>query len=340
MLAYGFAQLPAGWLADRIGARIMMTIGISGVALAGLLVGLSQTYIMMVVFFALMGLAGGGYHPASPPLISASVEPKNRGGALGLHAMGGSASFFLAPLAAAAIAAAWGWRGSFIGLALPTIVFGIVLYTLLGRRGVTKKTELRVTSTQKEAPSVTGHWRRLVCFIILSAFTQAAVFSVNSFIPLFAVDHFGVSKETAAALMALNYSAGIWASPLGGFVSDRLGRVPVVLAVCFLSGPIIYLLNLMPYGWGFGALLVIIGMIVYVRMPVSEAYIVEQTSERNRSTILGIYYFSGMEGGGVLTPVMGYLIDQFGFYTSFTIAGAALVIMTLLCSIGLWGSRD
>jgi len=75
-------------------------------------------------------------------------------------------------------------------------------------------------------------------------------------------------------------------------------------------------------------------------MPASEAYVVGQTSERNRSTILGIYYFSGMEGGGVLTPVIGYLIDRFGFYASFTIAGASLVVVTLVCSIWLWGSRD
>jgi sugar phosphate permease len=81
-------------------------------------------------------------------------------------------------------------------------------------------------------------------------------------------------------------------------------------------------------------------MIIYVRMPVSEAYIVGQISEQNRSTILGIYYFSVMEGGGVLTPVMGYLIDHLGFHSSFTIAGASLVALTLVCSIWLWGSRD
>jgi len=339
-LSYGIGQLPAGWLADRIGPRILITIGICGVALAGLLVGLSQTYIMMIVFLGLMGILGGGYHPASSPLISASVEPKNRGRALGFHMIGGSASFFLAPLIAAAIAITWGWRGSFIALAVPTAVFGIVFYVLLGRRLVTKKAEHRITSSHNDVPPTPGRLRRLVSFIILSTFTQAVIFSTISFIPLFLVDHFGISKETAAALIALVFSAGLWAGPLGGYLSDRLGEVPVILAVCFITGPIIYLLNLMPYGWGIGALLVIIGMILYVRMPVSEAYIISHTSERHRSTILGIYYFSAMEGGGILTPVMGYLIDQFGFYPSFTIAGAALLAVTLVCSIWLWGSRD
>ena len=73
-LAYGMGQLPAGWLADRIGPRIIITVGICGVALAGLFVGLSQSFGMLLFFLALMGFLGGGYHPASPPLIAASVE--------------------------------------------------------------------------------------------------------------------------------------------------------------------------------------------------------------------------------------------------------------------------
>jgi len=41
-LSYGLAQLPAGWLSDRVGPRYMLLVGISGVAVAGALVGLSQ----------------------------------------------------------------------------------------------------------------------------------------------------------------------------------------------------------------------------------------------------------------------------------------------------------
>ena len=67
--SYGIGQLPAGWLADRIGQRVLITIGLCGVAVAGLLVGLSNTYTMMLGCLVLMGLAGGGYHPAATPLI-------------------------------------------------------------------------------------------------------------------------------------------------------------------------------------------------------------------------------------------------------------------------------
>jgi MFS family permease len=316
-LAYGIGQLPAGWLADRVGPRLMITIGICGVALAGLFIGLSQTYILMIIFLVLMGVVGGGYHPSAAPLISASVAPENQGRALGFHLVGGSGSFFLAPLIAAAAAAAWGWRSSFIGLAVPTAVFGVIFYILLGRRAGVSDTQSVTADSHNEVPSSPGRWRRLVVFMLLGTVTQAITFAVITFIPLFMVDHFGVGEETAAAFLAIIYSAGLWASPVGGYLSDRLGRLPVVLVACLLTGPVIYLLNLVPGGLGIGALLLVIGVVMYVRMPVSEAYVIGQTPERRRSTILGIYYFSGMEAGGVLAPVMGILIERFDFYISF-----------------------
>ncbi len=339
-LSYGIGQLPAGWLADRIGPRIMITVGICGVALAGLLVGLSQTYVILIALLALMGLVGGGYHPSAAPMISASVEPKNRGRALGFHLIGGSGSFFLAPLFAAVTAATWGWRGSFIGLAIPTMVFGISFYVLLGRRARMSKTQQTITGHHDGTPSPSGYLRRLVPFMILTTFTAAVTYSTITFIPLFMVDHFGVGEETAATFLAIIYSAGLWASPLGGYLSDRLGRVPVVLAASLITGPVIYLLNLASYSLGIGALLLILGIVMYIRMPASESYIIGQVPARHRSMIYGIYYAAGIEGSAILTPVMGSFIDRFGFYSSFTIAAIAVGTVTLICSAFLWGKQD
>jgi MFS family permease len=339
-LAYGIGQLPAGWMADRVGPRILITIGICGVALAGFFVGLSHTFVFMLFFLALMGFLGGGYHPSSPPLISTLVEPGYHGQALGLHVVGGGASYFLAPLIAAAIASVFGWRGSFIGLAVPTILFGVYFYIILGKSAASGHGIQETKAFFQEEPVSKGQTRNLAIFIFLSTFTGAVIFSTVSFIPLYLVDHFGFSKANAGAWFAFLYSTGLWVGPIGGYLSDRWGRIPVILLVCFLAGPIIYLFHLAPGPGSIIFLLLLIGIIIYVRMPVSESYIIKKAPPRNRSTILGIYFFSSMEGGGILTPVMGHLIDHFGFGYSFTIAGAVLVGVTLLCGILLWGSRD
>jgi FSR family fosmidomycin resistance protein-like MFS transporter len=338
-LSYGASHLPGGWLADRLGPRIMITIGICGVAAFGILTGISPTYITLIVFLVLMGLAGGGYHTSATPLISKFVAPQKLGRAFGFHIIGGSASYFLAPIIAAGIAASLGWRGTFIGLAVPAILYGIIFYVLLGRVAATKKAEPTKITRQSGTAPVPSDKRHLVSFIILSTFTQAVLIAVISFIPLYLVDHFGGSKETAAASLALIYSAGLWVSPLGGYLSDRVGSISMILAACFIAGPVIFLLSLAPYGLGTSAVLVIMGIIMFIRMPVSEVYIVNHTSERKRSTVLGIYFFGTIEGGGVLTPVAGYLIDKLGFHSTFTIAGAAVLAVTVASAIALRGSR-
>jgi MFS family permease len=339
-VTYGISQLPAGWLADRIGRRIMIAIGIVGVGICGLAVGLSHTYIMMIVFLGLMGLMGGGYHPAATPAVSSTVAPENRGSALGFHLIGGNASYFLVPLAAVAIAAAWGWRGSFITMAIPTIIFGAIFYRVMRRVPSTFNTREKTSTSDSQTLEIPGRTRRLIVFILLSSFSQAVLVSVISFIPLFLVDKFGVSAEAGGAFIAIYYSAGLWASTLGGYLSDRFGRMRMVFIACFAIGILTYFFNLAPFGLGMGALLLLTGMFNSMRMPVSESYIINNTSEKRRSTILGFYFFGNQQGAGIFTPLLGYTIDKLGFYYCYAFSAASVFIVTLVCFILLRGSRD
>ncbi|MDI6726161.1 MAG: MFS transporter [Smithellaceae bacterium] len=341
LLSYGFGHLPAGWLADRLEPRKLMTIGISGVALAGIMVGLTQSYFLLLLFLVLMGLLAGGYHPSAPPLISASVPPEHLGRSLGFHNIGGGASHLVAPLVAVAIAGVWGWRSAYIAIAVPTLLFGAFFYYRLGRLNEREKEKPSVP--RKEGVDLLNRqerMRRLVIFLILTTLTGAIINAVVSFIPLLIVDHFGRSAKSAAVYLAILYSAVFWASPLGGYLSDRLGSIRVVLTVCFFAGPVIFLLTILPGGWGLSVILLLLGTIIFARMSASETYIVSLAPPEKRSTILGIYFFSGMEGGGILTPILGYMIDHIGFSPAFALMGATASVLTLICAFWLREGRQ
>jgi len=288
--------------------------------------------MLLLAFLALMGLLGGGYHPAAPTVISSVTDPAHRGSALGLHMIGGSASYFIAPLLAAAISTEWGWRSSFVALALPAIAFGFVFYSILGRRmrGETARPVARTTGAETNGTVVNR--RQMVAFLVLSCLTAAAVVSAVSSIPLYLVDVHGFEEHQAAVAIALFYSTGLWASVLGGYVSDRLGRVGVVMALALLSGPALMILGLGRGVVTAMGMLLVLGVALYARAPASEAYIVAHTSPRNRSTILGFYYFGAMEGGGVLAPVIGFLIDRFGFSVAYAASGTGLLAVAAVCS--------
>jgi MFS family permease len=337
-ISYGIAHLPSGWLSGRIGPLFLILVGIVGVGASGLLAGVAWSFALLVTAQLLMGLSGSGYHPAASYFISRVTPPAKRGRALGIHVTGGSASYFLSPILAAMIAAAWGWRGSYITLAIPTILFGVVLSLLLSRVSRHNRQKPLKTEEQKgDASSVP--WVKVIAFLALTTLGGALTGSVIGFIPLYLVDTYGVQEETAAGLLAIIFSAGIWVAPLAGYLSDRLGRLPMVIIASFAAGPVIILLNYMPLGFGFYALLLLIGIYIFVRMPVSEAYIYGEVPLRLRSTLLGVYFFGSSLGGGALTPVIGWIADHYSFLHSFWIAGGTLFILTILCSGLILGSR-
>jgi len=337
-ISYGLSQLPAGWAADRFGPRIMLTAGVVGVALAGLLIGLSPNYVFLLLCLVILGLMGGGYHPAASPLVSASVKPERRGIALGVHQIGGTGSFFLAPLVAAGIAGALGWRGSFLAISIPAIAFGIAFYIILGRRGYKVAAPKKAADASAARPSESGDLRRLVAFIAVGIASMVLVYSTLQFVPLYAVDVLGASKEIGAITLSVAYAGGLWGGPLGGYLSDRLGRIPVIIAVGLVAGPAIYLLNYVSLGFGLYAVLLLMGTAMHVGMPVVESYIISHVSPQKRSTVLGIYYM-GSRGGPAITLLIGYLIDTYQFHMTLSWVALVMVAVSLVCAVMLWGKR-
>jgi len=180
--------------------------------------------------------------------------------------------------------------------------------------------------------------RRLIAIIAIGIASMVLVYSTLQFVSLYAVDVLGASKEAGAALLSIAYFGGIWGGPLGGYLSDRFGRIPVVIAVGLVAGPAIYLLNYVSMGFSLYAVLLLMGTAMHLGMPVVESYIISHISPQKRSTVLGLYYM-GSRGGPAITLLLGYLIDTYQFFA--TLSGVALVMfaVALVCTVMLWGKR-
>ncbi|MBI4268176.1 MAG: MFS transporter [Chloroflexi bacterium] len=341
-LTNGLSQIPAGWLADRFSLRLFVAIGVSGVAVSGLLIGLSPSYTVLIVFLILSALLGGGYHPSAQSTISALVPPERRGRALGLHLIGGSSSMFIVPVLAASISLVWGWRGAYITLSIPMIILGIVLYGVLGRR--LRDHNSSTPRAARTGPAVANaptkiEWRQLIPFIVIAMVTGVVAGSVTNYMSVYLVDHFGVSEASAAMLVTFVAAPGLVAAPLGGYLSDRVGRVRMLVIVSLITIPIVYLLGVAPSVPILVAILFIEGIINYFRVPNTQVFIAEHTPERRRATLFGAFSFVSMEISGFLASGVGFLIDRVGFQRTFTIASLTMAAVTGLFLVPLWRSR-
>jgi FSR family fosmidomycin resistance protein-like MFS transporter len=347
-LAGGAGQLPSGWLADRISPAIMIAIGTIGVAVGGLLVGLSQTYTMLLVFLALMGLMTGGYHPSSTPLILSSVEPEKRGRALGLHLLGGNSSFFIAPIVAGAIMGyvknhwpAWEWRSPFFIMAVPTAIFGIVFYVYLTRHGGLAHVQRARQRAAEEKPPQPGYKRRLIAYLVMMVLAGGAGMSVNAFLSLYMVDVLKVTEARAAMLMSINFLPGVFGGTiLGGWISDRIGTVRVIIVTSIISGLLIFGLRVATLGFGFYTLLFVMGLNMAIRMPVTEVFIMGQTPARYRATIYGVYYFTMQYTGAIFAPIMGTFIEKYTYSTMFLFSAIAVTSVSVVTSFFIADAKN
>jgi MFS family permease len=347
-LSSGAAQLPSGWLADRIGPTILITVGIVGVAAGGLFVGLSHTYMMLVIAMIFMGIMAGGYHPASTPLISMSVPQNQRGRALGFHLIGGNSSFFLTPIIAVGIASAWGWRGAYLTLAIPTAILGTLFFFYLNRRYGKAHVEEMKRRQMQDRPPQPGYKRRLIAFLTMMVIGGGAGASVNAFLSLYIVNGLGASKEVGGLALSIIYSSGLWAGPVGGYISDRIGSVKVIIATGILGGLVIFALREVSLGFGLWAVLWFMGVIGAVRFPVTEVFIMNQAPARHRSTIYGVYYSTMQYTGAIFAPIMGGIIDRLtqtygtvaAFKMMFGYSAWAVTAVAIITALFIWDARD
>jgi MFS transporter, FSR family, fosmidomycin resistance protein len=111
-------QTPAGFLVDRIGARIVLIAGLALGTAAFAVAGLVNSYAVFVAMFAVAGLGNTAYHPADYSLLSQHTPPSRIGQVFSFHTFAGILGSAVAPATLLAMQSQFGWRGAFVGAAI------------------------------------------------------------------------------------------------------------------------------------------------------------------------------------------------------------------------------
>ncbi len=143
-LLYGITALPWGVMADRFGARSLMSLFFFGAGLGGL----SAAYWIddptrFSLALAGIGLFSGIYHPVGLGMISKGVQRMSMG--LGYHGMFGNLGLALAPLLAGIFNWLWGSRSVYLALGLLNLMgMGLMWFlSLTEPQGDTETSEAR-----------------------------------------------------------------------------------------------------------------------------------------------------------------------------------------------------
>lgn len=88
-IAYALGQVPSGWLSQRYGPRLMLTLYMLGWSVFGVFIALAQDVYTLIAARFLLGLSQAGAYPTAALLVKRWVPDRNRGLASSIVAFGG-----------------------------------------------------------------------------------------------------------------------------------------------------------------------------------------------------------------------------------------------------------
>ena len=132
-LGYAVAQVPSGWLADRIGPRYMLAGAVAVWSVLTAWTGWAAGFVSLVIVRFLFGVAEAGAFPGTARAFFNWLPVSERGRANGIVFSGSRlGAAFAFPLMAWLLPASGSWRNAFFLLAVPGAVWAL-LWLLLFR---------------------------------------------------------------------------------------------------------------------------------------------------------------------------------------------------------------
>jgi MFS family permease len=332
----GLSQIPGGWIGDRIKRSTVIAVGLGGVGFATLAVGLSPSYYPMIAILIVMGILTGGYHPSAVSMLSSYYDESRRGKVIALHMVGGSIGFSVGPLLGGLIADYMGWRWAFIILAIPAIsAVPIIIKKVIraekaaGLAQLQRQTKEGQTQTGAGRIGIIQILRPIAVLFILSVAMHLVAGAAMSFVPLYIVGKHGIAPAYAAILVGILRLGGISGSLFGGWLSDRWGRKQATFLSLVATGPVLYILTLLPFNAGFIIILIVFGMFRYMTQATMQPYLMDNVPSYLRATAFGIYFGMSLEGQSLVQPVVGHFMDIYGIASVFTVIAIASIALSV-----------
>jgi len=249
----GFLARPVGGaligrLADTQGRRTALLITIFGMALGTVGIGLLPTYnsigiaapILLVLLRLIQGLAAGGEWGTATSFIVESAPHAKRG----LYGGFGQASIASSSLASSVIVAIvsgvfttsqmddWAWRVPFLlgGILLP---IGVYL-----RSNLTETPAfIKAQAESAKSPELPKLPKGAALAMMSKAFGFTIIWTVSyyvmlSYMPTFLSKYAGLSPTQALVSNSGALVVLVLATPCFGWLSDRVGRKPLLLGCC------------------------------------------------------------------------------------------------------------
>ncbi|MBV8383113.1 MAG: MFS transporter, partial [Planctomycetaceae bacterium] len=207
------------------------------------------------------------------------------------------------------LALIWGWHAVF-GLALVPLLATLTLFLLLAKDSPNQPAP-RPLSAYADVLKIGDTW----WFCLLYAITFGGFVGLASFLNVFFLSQYGLSRVEAGNFATLCVIAGSGIRPLGGYLADRFGGVRMLTGLYIAAGAAMLGLATLP-PLSAGTVLLFLAMATLGMGNGAVFQLVPQRFPKEIGLTTGIVGAAGGIGGFLLPTVLGSLRQLTGSFSS------------------------
>ena len=337
------AQLPVGYLVDRVGSRRMLVLALLLAGSAYLGFGLAPSYSSLLLAMGFVGLANSVFHPADYALLSSKIAPDRVGRAFSIHTFAGFLGNALAPVTMIALAASMGLN---VALMAAGIIALVVAVPLMIARGVDNEIAPHLAQPGHPARSSVGGGVGMTSILTPTILGLTGFFAlmslsgsgISNFSVVALTSAFGTSLSVANLALTAYLSAQALGVLVGGFIADLTRRHGEVAAIGYAVNACI-VLAIGTMGLGTAPLLAAMaaaGLLSGMIMPSRDMLVRAAAPPGAMGRTFGIVT-SGFGIGGMVGPLMfGFAMDHGAPQWVF---GISVILMIAVAVVALLGDR-
>ncbi|QPF84664.1 MFS transporter [Bradyrhizobium genosp. L] len=330
----GLTQAPIGYLADHIGARKILLIGLTLGGCALIALGLHLSYTSLIVCAVLLGFANSVYHPADYAILSAHMDEARMGRAFSIHTFAGFLGGAVAPAIMAALVATIGGHGALIVAGAIGPLVALFLIVLGIPDAGANKNKAKSDAAPKASVITPALMVLTVFFTLLSLSTSG----INNFGVVALMGGYGASFSTANVALTAFLGASAVGVLAGGYLADWTDRHSQVAAACFAANAVLVLLIAL-VNLPSAALTLAMGLAGFlggVIAPSRDMMVRNAAPAGAAGRAFGIVS-TGFNFGGIVSPLLfGWIMDQ---HMPHWVFGASVIFMVLTVLLTLATER-
>lgn len=234
LLGYALFQVPSGALADRWGARRVLTIAawfwvlftvlqaFVGWGVLQATAGASVILFMSLRF--LLGITASPAYPGAAQGVSGWIMPHQQGRANGIVIASIGLGSAIAPPLVSNIMVHWGWRPALVISSVPALIIALIWLRIKEPKKYQAEETVRVIPEDSQKTKISGNLRSPAFILLTISYTLQGyvgyIFVSWFYLYLVQERHFGLLS--GAWMSSLPWILSIVSIPMGGYISDRL----------------------------------------------------------------------------------------------------------------------